>query len=88
MKHFLLVLFAAVLIPAMVSCSKKKTETPANGRISSLQDLHGKKAASLTGSAFQEYAERVAPNAKITPLYFNDTALCVQAVLSGKADAV
>ena len=88
MKHFLLILFAAALIPAMVSCSKSKTEGSKSVRISTLQDLHGKKAASLTGSAFQEYAERVAPNAKITPLYFNDTALCVQAVLSGKADAV
>ena len=88
MKHLFLVLFAAVLIPAMCSCSKSKTDGSKNGKISTLQDLHGKKAASVTGSSFQEDAEKTAPNAKITPLYFNDNALCVQAVLSGKADAV
>ena len=88
MKQFLLILFAVALIPAMVSCSKSKTEKNKNSKISTLQDLHGKKAASLTGSSFQEDAEKVAPKVKITPLFFNDTALCVQAVLSGKADAV
>ena len=88
MKHFLLMFFAAVLITAMVSCSKKKTESPKNGKITSLQDLHGKKAASLSGSAFQEHAEKAATGVKITPLYFNDNTLSVQAVLSGKADAV
>ena len=88
MKHFLLVLLAAVLLPAMVSCSKQKPEASKNSRISTLQDLHGKKAASVSGAAFQESAEKAAPEAKITPLYFNDTALCVQAVLTGKADAV
>ena len=88
MKQFLLILFAAALIPALVSCSKSKTEGSKSVRISTLQDLHGKKAASLTGSSFQEDAEKVAPKVKITPLFFNDTALCVQAVLSGKADAV
>ena len=88
MKHFLLVLFAAVLIPAMCSCSKSKTEKSQSSKISTLQDLHGKKAASVTGSSFQEDAEKTAPDVKITPLYFNDTTLCVQAVLTGKADAV
>jgi polar amino acid transport system substrate-binding protein len=88
MKQFLLILFAAALIPAMVSCSKSKTEGSKSVRISTLQDLHGKKAASTTGTAFQESAEKAAPGAKITPLYFNDNTLCVQAVLTGKADAV
>ena len=88
MKHVLRMFLAAVLITAMVSCSKSKTEKNKNSKISTLQDLHGKKAASLTGSSFQEDAEKVAPKVKITPLFFNDTALCVQAVLSGKADAV
>ena len=88
MKHFLLMFFAAVLVPAMVSCSKQKTDAPQNGMISSLQDLHEKKAASTSGSAFQESAEKAAPEVKITPLYFNDNALCVQAVLTGKADAM
>ena len=88
MKHFLLMFFAAVLVPVVVSCSKQKTDESQNGMISSLQDLHGKKAASTSGSAFQESAEKAAPEVKITPLYFNDNALCVQAVLTGKADAV
>ena len=88
LQHFLLMFFAAVLMPALVSCSDKKTESPKTGRISSLQDLHGKKAASLSGSTLQEHAEKAAPEAKITPLYFNDNTLSVQAVLSGKADAV
>ena len=59
MKQFLLILFAAALMPAMVSCSKSKTEGSKSVRISTLQDLHGKKAASLTGSSFQEDAEKV-----------------------------
>ena len=88
MKHFLLVFLAAVMVPAMVSCSKQKKDASKNGKISSLQDLHKKKVASITGSAFQESAEKAAPKVKITPLYFNDNTLCVQAVLSGKADAV
>ena len=44
--------------------------------------------ASVSGSASQEHAEKAAPKVRITPLYFNDNTLCVQAVLSGKADAV
>lgn len=54
--------------------------------IRSLRDLEGKKAASTTGTGFQELTEPLQPG--IQYLFFNDDSSSVQALRTGKTDAV
>lgn len=61
-------------------------ETPDSGVISTVRDLKGKRAASLTGAAFRQLTEPLVDGVEY--LYFNDNNSSVQALRSGKADAV
>ena len=63
-RYFHLFLSAAVCM--LTACSDPQSNSRKTGLITGLKDLHGKKAASLTGSTFQEYAEKTAPDSKIT----------------------
>lgn len=62
------------------------SETPDSGVISTVRDLKGKRAASLTGAAFRQLTEPLVDGVEY--LYFNDNNSSVQALRSDKADAV
>lgn len=54
--------------------------------IATVKDLKGKRAASLTGAAFQQLTEPLVDGAEY--LFFNDNNSSVQALRSGRVDAV
>ena len=83
-KRFLSIFLFVILAAALSSCS----DDNAFKKISDVKDLQGKKIASLTGGVFQETLEKAAPDVKMTHLFFNDNALNVRALLSGKVDGV
>lgn len=58
----------------------------APGPIQSVVDLKGKRAASLTGGAFQQLTEPLVSG--VDYRFFNDVSTSVQALISGKVDAV
>ncbi len=72
--------------PAAVMILDKNYKEPEKAVITSIKDLTGKRAASLTGSSFKVLTEPLADG--IDYIFFNDNVSSVQALLSDKADAV
>lgn len=73
-------------ISVMVHADRKIGGTQQNNAICSLQDLKGKKAASLTGTGFQPLTDPLQTG--IIHVFFNDNNSSVEALRSKKVDAV
>ncbi len=74
-------------ITAMVHADfLKGNDSPAASGIYSLADLQGKKAASITGSGFQQLTDPL--QSGIQHVFYNDIHTCVAALRAGKVDAV
>lgn len=73
----------AMCFTLLAGCSTSKQDTTAD--ITKIDDLAGKKVASLTGTVFGSALDKVVSGA--THLYLNDLASQLEAVESGKASA-
>jgi len=89
MKRSLFLFLPALVVVWLLSgaCdSRNDTPQPGGGEISSVRDLKGKRAASLTGAAFRQLTEPLVDGVEY--LYYNDNNSSVLALRSDKVDAV
>lgn len=74
-------------IAVMIRKADSAIHSPSDPRgIDSVEDLRGKRVASLTGSAFKNLMDPLLT--EVQHLYFNDNSDSVQALRGGKVDAV
>ncbi len=89
MKRSLFLFFPVLVVAWLLSgaCdSRNDTSQAGGGGITSVRDLKGRRAASLTGAAFRQLTEPLVGGVEY--LYYNDNNSSVQALRSGLVDAV